>query len=189
MVYGFAPRKGEGWANRKDKFYVGKFRGDHNPKDGFHPGNCRNHKKQRVIEFILPILSPEKPKQLNITMANTMFGAMSGVRPVNWGRLILEYVEKYIPHIGRKPSFLSPYILHLYQHYRCINKAEEDALTIAEDEVAYKLGPEVELTESGSEESSEDHVAPEPPLSDPIPILALAPAPVPKTRRVATPQL
>jgi hypothetical protein len=26
-VYGFAPRKGEGWASRKNNFYVGKFRG------------------------------------------------------------------------------------------------------------------------------------------------------------------
>jgi hypothetical protein len=78
---------------------------------------------------------------------------MSGVRPVNWGRLIKEYVEKNIPHIGRKPSFLSPYILHLYQQYVCINEAEEDALMIAEDEVAYKLGPEVELTNAGSEVS------------------------------------
>jgi hypothetical protein len=31
-VYGFIPRKGEGWASRKDNFYVGKFRGEHDPK-------------------------------------------------------------------------------------------------------------------------------------------------------------
>jgi hypothetical protein len=117
---------------------MGKFRGDHDPKDGFHPGNCRNLRERRVIEFILPIFSPEKPKRLIITMANTLFGAMSGVRPVNWGRLIQEYVEKNIPYIGQKPFFLSPYILHLYQHYGCINEADEDARTIAEDEVAYQ---------------------------------------------------
>jgi hypothetical protein len=123
-------------------------------------------------------------------MVNALFGAMSGVRPVNWGRFIQEYVEKPIPHIGRKPSFLSPYILHLYQQYGCINEAEEDALTIAEDEVVYKLGPEVELTEVGMEESSEDPAAPEPPLPDPIPVRAPAPAPapVPETRRTATPR-
>jgi hypothetical protein len=153
-VYGFAPRKGEGWANRKDSFYMGKFRGDHDPKDGFHPGNCRNLRERRVIEFILPILSPKKPKRLSITMANTLFEAMSGVRPVNWGRLIQEYVERNIPFIGRKPFFLSPYILHLYKHYECLTGAKEDAMTIADDEVAYKLGPEVVLEESGSEESS-----------------------------------
>ena len=67
-------------------------------------------------------------------MANTLFGTMSGVQLVNWARLIQEYVEKFLPHIGRKPSFLSPYILHLYQHYGCVNETEEDMLTIAEDE-------------------------------------------------------
>jgi hypothetical protein len=109
-----------------------------------------------VIEFILPILSPKKPKRLSITMANTLFGTMSGVQPGNWGRLLQEYVEKSLPHIGRKSSFLSPYILHLYQQYGCINKAEEDALIVAKDEVVYNLRPEVELTEVGTEESSKD---------------------------------
>ena len=79
-------------------------------------------------------------------MANTMFGAMSVVRPVNWGLLIHELVEKSLPHIGRKTSFLSPYILHLYQHYDCFNAAvrpaEEDLLTIAADDITYKLEPE-----------------------------------------------
>jgi hypothetical protein len=158
---------------------VGKFRGDHDPKDGFHPRNCRNQRERRVIEFIMPILSIEKLKRLNITMANTLFGAMSGVRPVNWGRLTQEYVERNIPIIGRKPSFLSPYILHLYQHY---------AMTIAEDEVAYKLGPEVALAESGSEESSEGPAALELALPDPVHVHAPAPvfAHVPETRRPPT---
>jgi hypothetical protein len=122
-------------------------------------------------------------------MANTMFGTMSRVRPVNWGRLIQEYVEKSIPHIGPKPYFLSPCILHLYQQYGCIKEAEEDALTIAENEVVYKLGPEVELMKAGTEESSEDPAAPEPLLPDPIPIPALAPAfaHVLETRRTAAP--
>ena len=177
-VYGFTLRKGEGWASRKISLYVGKFRRDHDPKDGFHPGNCRNPRERKIIEFNLPILSPEKPKHLSITMANTLFEAISGVCPVNWGRLIQEYVEESIPHIGRKPSFLSPYILHLYQHYGCINEAEKDALTIAEDEVVYKLGPDVEATEFGTEESSGDPAVPElPPF-----------VPVPEPRRAITPQ-
>ena len=107
-VYGFSRDKGKGWASRRDNFYVGKFRTDPDPKDGFHPGNCQNLRERRVIKLILPILSLEKPKRLSITMANTLFKAMSGVRPLNWARLIQEYVEKSIPHIGRKPSYLSP---------------------------------------------------------------------------------
>ena len=150
-VYEFAPRKGERRANRKDTYFVGKFRTEHDPKDGFHPGDCNNTKERRVIEFLLPILYPKKPKRLSITMANTIFGALSKTRPINWGRLIQELVEKSIPHIDKKPSSFSPYILHIYQRSGCIKEKKEDALTIAEDEVVYKLGPEVELTKAGTE--------------------------------------
>jgi hypothetical protein len=68
-----------------------------------------------VIEFFLPSFYPEKPKRLSIMMANTIFKSLSGKWLVNWGRLIQELVEKSIPHIGKKPSPLSPYIFHLYE--------------------------------------------------------------------------
>ena len=116
-----------------------------------------------MIEFLLPILYPENPKRLSITMANIIFGVLSGTRPVNWGRLIQELVEKSIPHISKKPSPLSPYILHLYQQNGCVKEEEEDSLTIAEDEVVYKLRPEVESTEAGTEESLSDPAVPESP--------------------------
>src|SRR6202161_2067797 len=92
-----------------------------------------------MLEFLMPILYPEKPKRISLTMANTLFGALSGVRPVNWGLLIHEVVGRAIPNIGRKPSYLSPFILHLYKHYECIKPEEEDKLNIAADEVTYKV--------------------------------------------------
>ena len=82
-----------------------------------------------MIEFLLPILYLEKPKSSSITMANTIFGTLSGKQPVKWGRLIQELVEKSIPHIGNKPSPISPYILHLYQQNGCVNKAEPQRRT------------------------------------------------------------
>ena len=82
-VYGFALRKEEGWASRKDTYFVGKFRAKHDMKDGCYPVDCRNPREGRVIEFLLPILYPEKPKRLSITMANTIFGALSRAQLVN----------------------------------------------------------------------------------------------------------
>ena len=32
----------------------------------------------------------------------------------------------------------------------CVNEAEEDMLTIAEDKVVYKLGPDVEIAKTGT---------------------------------------
>ena len=81
-------------------------------------------------------------------MANTIFGALSGTQPVKWGRLIHDLVEKSIPHIGKIPCPFSLYILHLFQHNGCVNEAEEDAFAIAEDKVAYKQGPKIEITEA-----------------------------------------
>ena len=112
----------------------------------------------------MPILNLDKPKRITLTAANTLFGAMSGVRPVNWGLLLHEVVGRALPNIGRKPSFLSTFILHLYQHFDCIMADEEDMLTIASKEVAYKLHPEVR--DAGTETSS-DPIIPEAPPSSP----------------------
>jgi hypothetical protein len=79
-VYGFQRGVGERWAGRKDGLFAAKFRGDVDPKEGLHPLNCQNPREKRMLEFLIPILNPEKPKRISLTMANTLFGAMSGVR-------------------------------------------------------------------------------------------------------------
>ena len=115
-----------------------------------------------MLEFLLPILNPEKPKRISLTMANTLFGAMSGSRPVNWGLLIHEIVAEALPNIGKKPSFLFPFIFHLYHHYDLLVPDEEDELTIAADEVTYKLQPE-----AGETETSSNPIVPDAPPSTP----------------------
>ena len=57
---------------------------------------------------MMPILSPEKPKRITFTVANTLFGALSGVRPVNWGLIIHDIIEQSLPLIGQEPSYISP---------------------------------------------------------------------------------
>ena len=109
-------------------------------------------------------------------MANTMFEAMSGVRPVNWGKLIHVYVENSIPHIGHEPSYLSPYFHHLYQYYNRFTIEEQDLLTIAADEVVYKLGPEAKVARTRTEDSSDPAVPEEPPV-----------APTPRVRKSTSP--
>ena len=149
-IYGFQRRIGEAWAGRKDGLFTKMFKGEVDLKEGLHLANCRNRRERRVLEFLMSILNPEKPKRITLTMANTLFGALSEVRPVNWGVLIQEIVARAIPYIGRKPSYLSAFILHLYEHYECITIEEEDLLTIALEEVAYKFHPVVADTSTSS---------------------------------------
>ena len=68
---------------RKDGLFAEKFRGDVDPKECLHPSNSRNPTVRRMLEFLMPILNLEIPKRISLTMANTLFGAISRVRPVN----------------------------------------------------------------------------------------------------------
>ena len=98
-----------------------------------------------MLEFMMPILNPEKPKRITLTMANTLFEALFEVQLVNWGLLIHETVARAIPYIVRKPSYLSPFIMHLYT-YGCTTVEEDDMLLVAAEEVAYKLQAVVQDT-------------------------------------------
>ena len=136
-----------------------------------------------MLEFLLPILYPEKPKRISLTMANTLFGALSGARPVNWGLLIHEIVGRAIPSIKKKPSYLSPFILHLYKHYDCIKPEEEDRLTIAMEEVTYKVRP----TAADSSTSSDPIISDAPPSSPGSPTSQRPPFSPPRIRRTLSP--
>ena len=81
-VYGF-PRQGEGMALRTDKFIEGKFSAWVNPKDGFAVLECKKARARRVVEFLVPLLYPEKPTKVTKMVGNTIFGALSGERLVD----------------------------------------------------------------------------------------------------------
>ena len=81
-VYGFA-REEEGMASRTDRFINGMFSGRVNPKDGYAIVDCKDPRVKRVLEFLVPLLYPEKPTRVTITVGNTIFGALSGERPVD----------------------------------------------------------------------------------------------------------
>ena len=161
-VYGFPRGILEGWADRRDRLFTGKFQSDVDPKEGSHPKNYRNKRERRVMEFLLPILNSDKPKRISLTIANNLFGAMSRSRPVNWGIIIHEVVAQALLNIGKRPSFLSPFILHLHRHYELLLPEEEDMLTIASDEVTYKMHSEARETETSS-----DPIVPDAPPSSP----------------------
>ena len=74
---------GEGFAPRTDKFIGRKFRNAANPKDRFPIADCKDSRTKRVLEFLIPILYPEKPTRVTVTVGNTIFGALLGERKVD----------------------------------------------------------------------------------------------------------
>ena len=83
-VYGFGREgEGEGMASQTDRFIDGIFSGHVNPKDGYAVVDYKDPRVKRVLEFLVPLLYPEKPTRVTITVGNTIFGALSGERPVD----------------------------------------------------------------------------------------------------------
>ena len=97
--------------------------------------------------------------------------------------LIHEVVGRAIPNIGRRPSYLSPFILHLYRHYDCIMADEEDLLTIAAEEVTYKA----RSTVADSNTSNDRIITDAPPSSPESPLPQRAPPSPQSFRRPVSP--
>ena len=109
----------------------GKFRNPAHAKEGYAISDCIDERHARLLEFLIPILYPEKPTRVTGQVANTIFGALAD-RPVHWGKCLTHLVGKMVEHIAPgKPSPISPYLFHLY--------SANDVLS-ADEVVAYDVG-------------------------------------------------
>ena len=123
-VYNFQ-KEGRGMAGRTDKLIDCKFCTSINPKDGHAVIECVDPRKKRVLEFIVPILYLEKPGMVTLIVGNTIFGALSKIRKVNWGQVLYEVVDKLVSGLKKeKPTPISPYLFHLYNRFECLREDE-----------------------------------------------------------------
>ena len=125
-VYGFG-REGEGMASQTDRFIDGMFSDRVNPKDGYAVADCKDPRVKRVLEFLVPLLYPKKPTRVTITVGNTIFGALSRERPVDWGIVVKDLVQRLLSGMGKsKATSICPYIFHLYHSHELLLPAEKE---------------------------------------------------------------
>ena len=118
---------GEGMASRTDRFIDGMFSGKVNPKDGYAVADCRDPRVRRLLEFLVPLLYPEKPTRVTITVGNTIFGALSGERPVDWGVVVKDVVQRLLFGMEKsKATPICPYIFHLYHAHEFLLTNEKE---------------------------------------------------------------
>ena len=164
-VYGFRVG-GTGMANRKDEFIRNKFRGTVNPKDGYAIDDCIDDRNRRLLKFLIPVLHPEKPTRVTITLGNTIFGALSGNRKVDWARIIYDLVAQLVSRVGgSRASPLSPYLFHIYHEQQLLTNVEEKIWRTQEVLLKYgesETDEEVD-SEPGSDPETEEEEE-EPPL-------------------------
>ena len=148
-VYGFA-KEGEGMASRTDRFIDSKFSAWVNPKDGFAIADCKEARARRVLEFLVPLLYSKKPTRVTITVGNTIFRALSGERPVDWGLVVKDLVQRLFSGMGKsKATPICSYIFHLYHSHEILLPAEKKEYKIKETLLKHNM-------ESKREEDLED---------------------------------
>ena len=141
-AYGFSAG-GEGFASRTDRFIGGKFRNAANPKDEFAIANYEDSRAKRVLEFLIPILYPEKPTRVTVTIGNTIFGALLGEQKVDWGIVLQVVVAKLMEGARKlKATPIGPYLFHLYMGQEVLNGEEMVAYEIGLDLLKYDCTPE-----------------------------------------------
>jgi hypothetical protein len=147
-VYAFRPG-GLGLFSRKDEFCHGRFKGPVNPKDGYAVEDCIDDRHRRLLQFLIPILHPEKPTRLTITLGNQIFGAIVANRKIDWSRVMGDLVSGLVSRIGKsRATPLSAYLFHLYQEQSLLLAVEEKVWR--DQEVLLKYG------DSGTDDEAED---------------------------------
>ena len=107
-VYGFR-KEGRMRTSKTGTWIDGKFEQNINRKNGHAVSDCIDPRKKRVLEFVVPILYPEKPGRVTKEIKNTNFGALSGEYKVSWRQVIHEVVDKLVSVLSkRKPTSVSP---------------------------------------------------------------------------------
>ena len=102
-------------ATRAEKFAEGKFANPPHPKDSYSLPECKDPRVRRMLEFVVLILYPEKLARVIVTVWNTIFGAYTGKREVDWALVIRDTVKRLLTEIGKsKPMPICLYLLHLY---------------------------------------------------------------------------
>jgi hypothetical protein len=153
-VYNFSTGGG-GLAGRKDKYVKDWFKELPSPKDGYAIEDCTDPRHRRVLAFLVPILYPEKPNRITVTMGNTIFGALNGGRKVNWARIITNLVIQLAARVGKsRASPICPFLYHLYERKELLKPEEEKQWKI--QEAMMKYGESGSSDEDGSGSGSDD---------------------------------
>ena len=122
-----------------------------NPKDGHAVVDFVDPRQTRVLEFVVLIMYLEKPTQVTMMVANTIFGDLSSARKVSWGILMQELVGKLVSGLEKgKPSPISSYLFHLYHRFECLRGEELEVLETTKYMLEFGISPEVETQPIGS---------------------------------------
>jgi hypothetical protein len=146
-------------ADRKDEYVRDCFKELPNPKDGYSIEDCTDPRHRRMLAFLAPIVYPDKPNRITVTLGNTIFGALIGGRKVNWAKIITNLVIQLASRVGKsRASPICPFLYHLYEWKELLKPEEEKTWKVQEGMMKYSESGSSDEggSGSGSEDETED---------------------------------
>ena len=92
---------------------------------------------------MVPIVHPDKPTRVTCTLGNTIFGALSGERSVDWSIIFMELVNQSVGGAGKtKPTLICPFLYYLYKSKGLLIEDEETDYKAAQELNRYRITPD-----------------------------------------------
>ena len=119
-------------------------------------GDCEDFWAEQVLEFLVSILYPEKPTRITVTVGNTIFRALLGERPIDWGLLLSDVVGRMVGFVGKgKETMVYPYMFHLYKEHQVLSSSELVAYALGIEMIKYNCIPDPKPTPTTSKSETE----------------------------------
>ena len=116
-----------------------------------------------MLEFLVPIVHPDKPTQVTITIGNTLFGALDGGREVDWRVVFRDLAQRLEKGVGKpKPTPICPFLFHLYNGQGLLTSDEELDYRIAKEMAGYQITPDLDSRPGTNEDEAVPTPAPSP---------------------------
>ncbi|CAM6101327.1 unnamed protein product [Calypogeia fissa] len=112
---------GEGLLPRSENLTKPYFAGEIDAKEGWRLTQCSDPEFLPVLSFLLPILSPQKPKRVTVRVGSTILAAYTGLRVISWPKILEDVIGLQARSLHLKtPTSLSYYLVHLYAHQKVL---------------------------------------------------------------------
>ena len=143
-----------------ERYAEGKFANLPHSKDGYPLPECTFPRARRMLEFLVPILYPEKPARVTVTNGNTIFGAYTKEKKVDWTLVIKDTVKRLLTGVGKsKPTPICPYLLHLYIAHDVVQAEDKKVYMVEESFMRHEVDPDGKEESVDSESSEQESLS------------------------------
>jgi len=124
-VYSFAE---EEWQSEVDWELLSQYIArSYDPLEFYHSIMFKNEQLRRVVEFLNPIFHPNRSERITVRLATTYIQAFFELASLDWRILMKDVIHPQLRAIRRydnSKTFLTLYLLHLYEHCSCLQLEE-----------------------------------------------------------------